>query len=136
MTAKHIVDAGLSLFEALNKFKGEDGVLAQLGRVPFVPVLHSKRTYAYPAATALATFPLCAIKDLAAPSLSKVQNLVRPVLHGDLEDCHKSLEAVLWPVGELDHDGHVVWTLAQLRKLRELLGSREDELVALQEGGG
>ena len=113
---KDMVEAGLVLFEALEKFKGEDGLLAQLGRVPFVPVFHSKRSYAFPAASTLPTFPLCSIKDLSSPSLSRVQSLVRPVLHTELEACHKSLEAVLWPVGELDHDGHVVCTIQQLRR--------------------
>lgn len=108
-------------------------MLGQIGRVPFIPVMSSKRAYAYPAATSLATYPLCAIKDLAAPSLSKVQNLVRPVLHADIENCPKALENVLWPVGELDHDGHVVWTIKQLKRLQELLGCREDELLAEQE---
>jgi len=130
VTAQALVDAGLRLFAALETFKGEDGVLAQLGRVPFVPVLHSKRTYAYPVASALSTFPLCAIKDLSAPSLSKVQSLVRPVLHAELEGCHKSLESLLWPVGDLDHDTHVVCTIQQLHKLHQLVGTREEELLA------
>ena len=95
-------------------------------------MLFNKRPFAYPAATTLATFPLCAIKDLSAPSLSNVQSLVRPVLHSKLEGCHKSLEAVLWPVGELDHDTYVVWTIKQLHRLHELLGSREQELLAMQ----
>lgn len=112
---------------------GEDGLLGQIGRVPFIPVMTSKRSYAFPAASSLATFPLCAIKDMAAPSLSKVQSLVRPVLHADIEFCPKGLENVLWPVGELDHDGHVVWTIKQLQRLQALLGSREDELLAQQE---
>ena len=52
----------------------------------FIPVLSSKRSYAFPAATRLNTFPLCALKDVAAPSLSKVHSLVRPVLHADIGD--------------------------------------------------
>jgi hypothetical protein len=130
VTVKELVEAGCTLFEALNKFKAEDGLLAQIGRVPFVPVLYSKRAYAYGAASALATFPLCAIKDLAAPSRTKVQSLVSPVLHPDLENCHKSLENVLWPVGELDHDGHVVMTIKQLQRLSHLLGAHDNDAAA------
>jgi len=32
--------------------------------------------------------------------------------------CSSALENVLWPVGELDHDGNVVWTLKQLARLQ------------------
>ncbi len=95
-----------------------------------VTVLYSKRAYAYRAASELAAFPLCAIKDLAAPSRTKVHALVSPVLHPDIENCHKSLENVLWSVGDLDHDGHVVMTIKQLQRLSHLLGAHDNDAAA------
>ena len=43
VTLHDLVEAGLALFAALAECKAEDGVLAQLGRVAFVPGVHPLR---------------------------------------------------------------------------------------------
>ena len=43
VTLHDLVEAGLALFAALAECKAEDGVLAQLGRVAFVPGVHPQR---------------------------------------------------------------------------------------------